>query len=115
MKRKLAAVWLLLGLCMGMFPASASALENYPNLHTITLSSTMLENGTYSHLAIVDGMEAEAYDYTWHADPSNIHSDVKDSPAEFYSGIKPDTDAPVYIAHDIFYYPQMDENSFTSY
>ena len=53
--------------------------------------------------ATVDGTAVEEFDYTWHADPSK---------GEYYTGTEPDTDASVYIAHDIIYYPKLDVDGF---
>ena len=62
--------------------------------------------------AKLDGKEIEEFDYTWHVDPSTAHDEVKDCPAEYYTGTKPETDAAAYIAHDIYYYPELDETLF---
>ncbi len=80
--------------------------------HTIHLSSIQNSDGSYSHTALYDGTAVTEYDYTWHADPSTVHSDVKNSPAEYYTGTEPGDD-PVYIAHDIYYYPELDTSGFT--
>ena len=90
-------------------PVKAQAAEDS---HHIVLSSTQNANGSYSHKVTYDGQAVNEYDYTWHADPSTVHSDVKNSPAEYYTGTKPGNDA-VYIAHDIYYYPQLNTSGFT--
>jgi hypothetical protein len=59
----------------------------------------------------VDGEAVAEYDYTWHADPSEDHGEVKNSPAEYYTGTEPG-DETVYIAHDIYYYPELDVSGF---
>ena len=85
--------------------ADVSGLQNeYPDAHVIVLN----EDGT----ATLDGETIEEFDYTWHADPSEVHDDVKNSPAEYYTGTEPDTDAAAYIAHDIVYYPELDTDAF---
>ncbi len=62
--------------------------------------------------ATLDGEAVTAYDdYVWHADPSVVHDDVKDSPAEYYTGTEPTGDEGVYIARDVIYLP--DTLSFT--
>ncbi len=62
--------------------------------------------------ASLNGQAVTEYDYTWHADPSQAHDDVKNSPAEYYTGTKPSGEDAVYIAHDIIYYPLLDESKF---
>ncbi len=62
--------------------------------------------------ATLDGRAVEEYDYTWHADPSAVHGEVEDCPAEYYTGEAPDTKAAAYIAHDIFYLPELPEDGF---
>lgn len=54
--------------------------------------------------ATLDGQELEEFDYTWHSDPSKSE--------EWYEGAEPDTDKAAYIAHDIWYYPKLNEASF---
>ena len=76
----------------------------YPDAHVLVLNG----DGT----ATLDGEALEEFDYTWHADPSEAHDDVKNSPAEYYTGTEPDTDAAAYIAHDIIYYPELDADAF---
>ena len=85
--------------------ADVSELQSeYPDAHVLVLN----EDGT----ATLDGEALEEFDYTWHADPSEAHDDVKNSPAEYYTGTEPDTDAAAYIAHDIIYYPELDTDAF---
>lgn len=90
----------------------ASAAEVTEPVRTISLSSTQNADGSWSHSAALDGAAAPEYDYVWHADPSEVHDEVKDSPAEYYTGQAPDGDDAVYIAHDIYYYPELDEDGF---
>ena len=61
--------------------------------------------------ATIDGEKIEVYDYTWHVDPSVVHNDVKDSPAEYYTGNKPENEE-IYIDHELYYYPSLDQNKF---
>ena len=56
--------------------------------------------------------EIPEYDYTWHCDPSVVHDDVKDAPAEYYTGSLPVNAGDVYIDHDLQYYPLLDEEKF---
>ena len=90
-----------------MEDAALSGLQSkYPDSHVLLLS----EDGT----ATLDGDALEAFDYTWHADPSQVHDDVKNSPAEYYTGTKPETEAAAYIARDLIYYPQLAEDAFVA-
>ena len=107
--RKILAITITFCLLFGIIPAG-SALA-YDEAHTIVLSSAGTSGG-YSHSASLDGVAVEEYDYTWHADPGEAHGEVKNAPAEYYTGTKPDTDAAAYIAHDIFYYPELPAESF---
>jgi len=61
--------------------------------------------------ALVNGEAVPEYDYCWHADISTAHEDVKNAPAEYYTGTEPGDEA-VYIAHDINYYPEIAADSF---
>ena len=79
--------------------------------HVITLASVQNTDGTYTHSAALDGTAVSEYDYTWHADPSEVHDEVKNAPAEYYTGTEPG-DEDVYIAHDIYYYPELDTGGF---
>ena len=36
--------------------------------------------------AYLDGEAVKEYDYTWHADPGTVHDEVKNAPAEYYTG-----------------------------
>lgn len=72
-------------------------------IHQITL------NGLAAQM---DGISIEEFDYTWHCDPSSVHEDVKNAPAEYYTGTKPDTDAAAYIDQELFYFPALPESGF---
>lgn len=63
--------------------------------------------------ATIDLEAVEEFDYTWHCDPSSTHSEVQNAPAEYYTGTKPETDAAVYIDHELYYYPELPESGFT--
>lgn len=102
-----AAACVLLG---GIGVAMHAAKEE--RVHTIVLSSVQDADGGYSHSAVYNGGAVPEYEYVWHADPSQVHDAVKDSPAEYYTGETPDGTDPVYIAHDIYYYPELDEDGF---
>lgn len=54
--------------------------------------------------ATINGQAVEEFDYTWHSDPSKAE--------EWYEGTEPDTDKGAYIAHDIWYYPELNEDGF---
>ena len=103
------AASLLLLLGAGSVPASAAEGEG---IYTISLSSAQQADGSWSHTALYEGEAVPEYDYVWHADPSQVHDEVKDSPAEYYTGETSDGSDPVYIAHDIYYYPELDEDGF---
>ena len=62
--------------------------------------------------AIIDGEVIKEFDYTWHCDPSKSHDDVKDAPAEYYTGTKPETDAAAYIDSELYYFPELPESGF---
>lgn len=68
----------------------------------------VLNNGT----AALDGETIPEYDYTWHADPSVVHDEVKNAPAEYFTGSKPSGEDAVYIAHDIAYFPEVPTEGF---
>ncbi len=70
--------------------------------------SLVLNSGT----ATLDGETVPEYDYAWHADPTVIHDEVKNAPAEYYTGTKPSSEDAVYIAHDIFYYPEVNADGY---
>ncbi|GEM_PF-583237 len=80
-------------------------------IHEIKLGSKENSDGTYSHTVTVDGNAVSEYDYVWHADPTIDHDEVKNSPAEYFTGEKPEGE-DIYIAHDIYYYPELDADKF---
>ncbi len=79
-----------------------------PALAAEDVQTILLSGGA----ATLNGQPVTEYDYTWHADPSQVHEDVKNSPAEYYTGIKPSDEEAVYIAHDIIYYPELEQSKF---
>ena len=87
----------LLALC------SAAAVFADEAVHQIVLN-----NGT----AALDGETVPEYDYTWHADPAVVHDEVKNAPAEYFTGSKPSGEDTVYIAHDIAYFPEVPAEGF---
>ncbi len=54
--------------------------------------------------ATLNGQKVEEYDYVWHLDPSEEE--------EYYTGQEPEG-KEIYIAHDIIYFPELSEDSFT--
>ena len=66
-----------------------------------------------SDTASLDGQSVEEFDYTWHCDPGVSHDEVDNAPAEYYTGAKPETDAAVYIDHELFYFPQLPAEGFS--
>ena len=83
----------------------------YPDAHILCFESAESADGI-SHSAVLDGEALEEFDYVWHADPSEAHDEVKNCPAEYYTGTAPETDAAAYITHDVYYYPALDESGF---
>ena len=75
----------------------------YPDARIIELSGDS---------AKIDEEPVEVFDYTWHCDPSVSHDEVKNAPAEYYTGTKPETDAAVYIDHELYYFPELPESGF---
>ena len=90
----------------------AELTELYPEARVLELDSAAAADGEYSHSAMLDGAALEEFDYVWHADPSEGHDEVKNCPAEYYTGTAPDTDAAAYIAHDLKYYPELELSGF---
>ena len=107
--KKLLTITITLCLLIGMVPVVSAADDS--SVHIIVLASTETDRG-YSHSATLDGASVEEFDYVWHADPSQAHNEVKNAPAEYYTGDKPDTDAAAYIAHDFYYYPELPTDGF---
>ncbi len=111
MKRMIRFLAMCICACMLLALAPAAfAAKDYTDAHTIKLNSTQNTDGSYSHTATLDGSAVKEFDYTWHADPSVAHDEVKNAPAEYYTGTKPEGD--VYIAHDIYYFPKLDTSDF---
>ncbi|MBR3865857.1 MAG: carbohydrate-binding domain-containing protein [Clostridia bacterium] len=112
MKRMIRFLAMCICACMllAVAPAAFAAEGSYTNAHTIKLSSTQNTDGSYTHSATIDGSAAKEFDYTWHADPGIAHDEVKNAPAEYFTGTKPEGD--VYIAHDIYYFPKLDASGF---
>ena len=67
----------------------------------IVLSSQKDGDG-YKHSVTLDGIAINEYNYVWHIDPA------KEEP--YYEGEKPTDD--IYIAHDIYYYPELSQDKF---
>ncbi|MGN1117881.1 MAG: carbohydrate-binding domain-containing protein, partial [Acutalibacteraceae bacterium] len=99
-------------ICMLMCTLTVfSSAENSAD-HVIVLSSDENADGSYSCVAEIDGEKITEYDYTWHADPSQVHDDVEDVPGVYFTGTEPSGDEAIYIAHDIIYYPELDKEGF---
>ncbi len=114
MKKVNIIISLVLVLCMLFSVASIVTFADgtYENAYIINLESVKNADGSYSHTATLDGETVAQYDYVWHADPSTVHTDVKNSPAEYFTGDAPSGDDAVYIAHDIYYYPELPTSGF---
>ena len=80
-----------------------SNLEKYNDAKLIQLNESQ---------ATIDNEEILEFDYTWHVDPRSVYEDVKDAPAEYYTGEKPSEDLSVYIDHELYYYPKLDTLKF---
>ena len=103
---KLCALLLALTLVLGSMAVAFAADEpaaGAAEVHRIVLSS-----GT----ATLDGETVASYDYTWHADPGVVHNEVKNAPAEYYTGTAPSGEDAVYIATDICYFPEVPAENF---
>ena len=61
--------------------------------------------------ATINGEKINEYDYTWHVDPCEVHDDVDNCPAEYYTGTKPE-DEDIYIDHELYYYPLLNQDDF---
>ena len=85
-----------------LFSTSSVALAKEEG-QTIVLSCKK-SGENYSHSATLDGEEISEYDYVWHVDPK------KEEP--YYTGDEPEGDEAVYITHDIFYYPELEQEKF---
>lgn len=84
--------------------ASAEENEKYPSAVYINLNGDSAE---------MNSEEVSEYSYTWHCDPSVSHDEVKDAPAEYYTGEKPEETPAIYIDHELYYYPSLDESGFS--
>ena len=73
-----------------------SIYDKYPGAHILKLSG---------NTATLDGVSLEEFDYTWRADPT--------LDGVLFNGTAPSEDLNAYVAHDIIYYPEIDESSFT--
>ncbi len=71
--------------------------------HVIELSYEKSGDGV-THAASIDGRKVPEYDYVWHIDPT------KSEP--YYTGTAPSGNDEVYIAHDIYYYPELAQDKF---
>ena len=92
-------------------PAAVSEAE--------TASEVVTEGAEADHVIVfadgsvtLDGEAVKEYDYTWHSDPAGNYEEVKNAPGEYYTGEAPTGEEDVYIAHDIFYYPEIPESEF---
>lgn len=112
MKKKSISLLLVLSLLVGCSGCAAKTeseqtvdnIKNkYPDSHVINLDSES---------AKLDEESVEEYDYTWHCDPSVNHDEVDNAPAEYYTGSLPDELPDVYIDHELYYYPELDEAGF---
>ncbi len=100
---KIASLVMSILLTVGMLFGTATTVYAAEDAQVISLSSP--KNGeTYQHTATLNGEAVPVYDYTWHIDPK------KSEP--YYTGTAPSGEDAVYVAHDIYYYPVLDESKF---
>lgn len=99
----LTAAAMLAGLSACGKDKTPTTAEKYPDASIISLSEST---------AKLNDADIEAFDYTWHCDPSVSHGEVKNAPAEYYTGTKPQTDAAAYIDSELYYFPELQQNGF---
>ena len=109
--RQAAALFLLAALSISL-PACGKKDEKAETGHSVSIDSHTNVIELNGHSATLDGEAVEEFDYTWHCDPSTAHDEVKDAPAEYYTGEKPETDAAVYIDSELYYYPALPQDGF---
>lgn len=98
---------ILLSLCMLLnlsACSSDSSTDNYEDAYHITLNGDSAQ---------IDGVDITETDYTWNVDPSINHDEVKNQPAEYYTGTKYEGEDIVYIDHELYYFPELNEEDFT--
>ena len=102
--KKISTLLLSFVIAIGLFACANKAQVNkYGDAFNIVLSENNVS---------INGKEIESFDYTWHVDPTVVHDEVKNAPAEYYTGTKPNTDAACYIDHELYYYPELDSTKF---
>lgn len=97
-------------LLMAVITLSFAACGKTEPIETASDAAVIVLNETE---ATFGGKAVPVYDYAWHCDPTTAHDEVKNCPAEYYTGTAPDGNDAVYIAHDILYYPKQDAASYT--
>ena len=104
-KKKITAALLAAAMAVGLSACGEkdTPKKEYTDADVITLSDTT---------AKLNGTDIEVFDYTWHCDPSVSHDEVKDAPAEYYTGTKPETQAAVYIDSELYYFPELPQDGF---
>lgn len=115
-------------LCVSVFSTVVACGKNVADTvqskKSMTNDITIVSSGkAYSDARIIelqtdkvtlDGTEIQEFDYTWECDPSVSHDEVENAPAEFYIGTRPDSEEGLYVDHELYYYPLLDENDFVS-
>lgn len=110
--KKSGAFVLVIGLLIAFFSCGKDETDSrrvgdgrtaFPDAEVIELDG---ENATWN------GVTVETFDLTWHCDPSVSHDDVKNAPAEYWTGTTPGTEKAVYIDHALPYFPKLDEAGF---
>ena len=93
-------ITILLALLLLASCTNNSSTQTQTTTQTDDVTNLIVLNG---ETASYEGKTIDEYDYSWHIDPS------KEEP--WYEGDEPGGD--IYIAHDIIYYPSLNEDGFT--
>lgn len=102
--RKTAVFPLVIAMALGLTACGTGGSENkYSDASVIMLADTT---------AKLNGESVEVFDYMWHCDPSVSHDEIRDAPAEYYTGEKPDTEAAVYVDSELYYFPELPKEGF---
>ncbi len=109
MKKLKAAAALALALILALGLSSCGKENPISNEEIFDGANNIRLNG---FSAEYNGSPVEEFDYTWHCDPAAVHEEDKNAPAEYHTGNKPETDAPVYIDGDLPYFPLLEESGF---
>lgn len=102
-------LWILMAVLMGLSLTACG--ENNTTSGNVT-GTDVTEKYSGAHILMLNGSSAELdgnaleeYDYTRLISPADAE--------ETFTGTEPSSDAPAYIAHDIIYYPEVEESAFS--